>query len=384
MLCRCSGLGGCAAKDTAAKADTAAAAAEAWKKSLNVDIASVLPGNTSAKIQVAATKECDIVVLGAGCSGTNTALRAAEKGKKVILVEKTGTIGGACLKSSGPIAPNSRYALAEGVKTDINPLVNAWVADSHWRVDSAAIQQLLAKAGEAVDWMTDNGWVYKPRTGTYSLTLPEYSTREPLFKAMIDKYIIPRGGEVLTETTAKQLITDANGVVTGAIVTDKDGKGIQINAKAVVIATGGYAANREMVKTIFRFDGVLGGLPQNIGEGLEMAWKVGAQKPQNFGGQMLHQTLARATDVFGKDFEAFPAKYPMILCYVAKLLNVGASGARFRNEDLVLSPCPSANSSAYQGSFHYVVVLENHHEHSRKRRSCRFEDHKKPRTSSCV
>ena len=149
---------------------------------------------------------------------------------------------------------------------------------------------------------------------------------------------------------------DDEGKVTGAVVVDAEGKGLQINAAATVIATGGYGGNLDMVERVFRFRGVLGGLPQNIGEGLEMAWRAGAQKPQNFGGQMLHQTLARANDPLAEQFDAFPAKYPMILCYVAKLMNVSATGARFRNEENALSAVAAANTSAYQGSFHYVVV----------------------------
>ena len=100
-------------------------------------------------------------------------------------------------------------------------------------------------------------------------------------------------------------------------------------------------------------------LPQNIGEGLEMAWHAGACKPQNFGGQMLHQTLARATDSLLSSFDDFPAKYPMILSYVANVLNVGPTGERFRSESLVLDAVPAANSSAYQGSFHYVIVSKS-------------------------
>ena len=154
-------------------------------------------------------------------------------------------------------------------------------------------------------------------------------------------------------------MTDEAGTVTGAIVVDGDGMGIQIDAKAVVIATGGYGANAALVKAVFGFEGVFAGLPQNIGEGLEMAWRAGAQKPQNFGGQMLHQTLARATDALVGRFDDLPCKYPMILCYVANLLNVEATGTRFRNEALVLDAVPAANSSAYQGSFHYVVVSQD-------------------------
>lgn len=327
-----------------------------WASVLNVDIASVLPGNTSEQVEVADTKDCDVLVIGAGVSGANTAIRAGELGKKVILVEKTDTIGGASNLSSGPIGYNSRIALDAGEQTDILPLLNDWIAESHYRVDAASVKQLLEKSGEAIDWMSDNGWEFTPWFSASMVKFPDYSVREQLFLDALDRTVVANGGEVLTNTCAKRLVVDDEGKVTGAVVVDAEGKGLQINAAATVIATGGYGGNLDMVERVFRFRGVLGGLPQNIGEGLEMAWRAGAQKPQNFGGQMLHQTLARANDPLAEQFDAFPAKYPMILCYVAKLMNVSATGARFRNEESALSAVAAANTSAYQGSFHYVVV----------------------------
>ena len=327
-----------------------------WASVLNVDIASVLPGNTSEQVEVVDTKDCDVLVIGAGVSGANTAIRAGELGKKVILVEKTDTIGGASNLSSGPIGYNSRIALDAGEQTDILPLLNDWIAGSHYRVDAASVKQLLEKSGEAIDWMSDNGWEFTPWFSASMVKFPDYSVREQLFLDALDRTVVANGGEVLTGTCAKRLVVDDEGKVTGAVVVDAEGNGLQVNAAATVIATGGYGGNLDMVERVFRFRGVLGGLPQNVGEGLEMAWRAGAQKPQNFGGQMLHQTLARANDPLAEQFDAFPAKYPMILCYVAKLMNVSATGARFRNEENALSAVAAANTSAYQGSFHYVVV----------------------------
>ena len=354
------GLSGCAPQGASKSGGTAASKTKVgdWAQNLNVDIASVLPGNTAEAVSVDETKQCDVVIIGAGCSGTNTAVRASQGGLKVILIEKSGAIGGASLKSWAPSAYNSKYAKAAGKSTDTTPIIEKWVADCHWRVDASAIRQLVNTAGEAVDWMSGNGWNFTYMGMGADITmLPDYDQREPLFKAMLEKSV-EKNGEVMTNTTAKHLVTDSNGTVTGVIVKDPDGKGIEIDAKAVVVATGGYGANRNMVKTVFGFDGIFAGLPQNVGEGLEMAWAAGAYKPQNFGGQMLHQTLARATDKAITEFDAFPSKYPMILCYVANLMNVGATGSRFRNETLVLDAVPSANSSAFQGSFHYVVVSQ--------------------------
>ncbi|WP_080801528.1 FAD-dependent oxidoreductase [Arabiibacter massiliensis] len=362
------GLAGCAPNDKTTAANSTSSSASASPGSvdapdlaqlLNVDLASTLPGCTSESIDVATTKSCDVVVVGAGCSGANTAARAAELGLKVILVEKTDTIGGASNKSWAPSAYNSAYATEAGDVTDTEPVIEKWVADAHWRVDAAAIRQLVNSAGQAIDWMRDNGWNFTYLgMGAGMTALPDYAERPKLFESMLERTVV-KSGEVLKGTTAKQLVLDQEGAVTGIVAVDNSGKGIQIDAKAVVIATGGYGANAAMVKAAFGFEGVFAGLPQNIGEGLEMAWAAGAQKPGNFGGQMLHQTLARATDKIINEFDAFPAKYPMIATYVANFLNVGATGARFRNEALVLDAVPAANSSAYQGSFHYVIVSQD-------------------------
>ncbi|GJM72245.1 hypothetical protein HMSSN036_44610 [Paenibacillus macerans] len=127
----------------------------------------------------------------------------------------------------------------------------------------------------------------------------------------------------------------------------------------MVMATGGYAGNKEMVKEAFGFEGVNGGLGQNIGEGLKMSWAVGAKVPDNFGGQMLHQTLARATSGLKKEYSSFEASYPLMLSYLPTLMNVGPSGARFRDEAATLTSVAAANTSAFNGPYHLVIVSKS-------------------------
>ncbi|WP_245238023.1 FAD-binding protein [Paenibacillus etheri] len=134
---------------------------------------------------------------------------------------------------------------------------------------------------------------------------------------------------------------------------------LEISAKSVVMATGGYAANKEMVKEAFGFEGVNGGLGQNVGEGLKMAWEAGAKVPDNFGGQMLHQTLARATQGLKAQYEPFEASYPLMLTYLPNFMNVGTSGARFRDEAATLTSVAAANTSAFNGPYHMVIVSKS-------------------------
>lgn len=121
-------------------------------------LSSALPGNTSEEVDVQETQDYDVVVVGAGCSGTNTAVRAAQAGLRVALVEKTSHLGGASLKSWAPSIPNSSFAKADGVTTDTEPIIQNLIADSHWRMNAAAVRKLVNSSSAAVDWMAGLGW----------------------------------------------------------------------------------------------------------------------------------------------------------------------------------------------------------------------------------
>ncbi|MDR0499972.1 MAG: FAD-dependent oxidoreductase [Coriobacteriales bacterium] len=311
----------------------------------------------AAGITVEETIDADVVVIGGGASGCMAASLAAENGAKVILVEKSNTLGGCFNLSFSATTWGYPYAPEGQGKFELNPFIKDWVANSHWRCDPSVIRQLLVNSGEAYGWVADHGFelMFLSFFGSDMLMLPDYALRPTTWRKIVDDVVVAKGGgQLLTETTAKKLLTDASGAICG-VIAESDGKGVQINCKAVSISTGGYAGNPEMVLEASGFGGVNGSLPQNIGEGLKMAWAVGATKPINFGGLMLHQTLAKATNDLVPILEPFPAKYPMISTYLPMTLDVGASGVRFRDESQILDPVAAANSSAFQGAFHYKV-----------------------------
>lgn len=300
----------------------------------------------------------DVVVIGAGASGVSAAVSAADKGAKVILIEKTSVIGGASNLSWAGKFYNSSAALDNDVIVNVEEEIANWIVNNHWRVDSAAIRQYVTKSGETYDWLAEKGY---PTTfinfgGEQLHMLPAYEDRQDLLKAMLDEAVVKNGGQVLTETTGKKLITNEAGDVIGVNAEKADGTTLEISATSVVLATGGYAANAKMVKELFGFEGINGGLGQNIGEGLEMAWEAGAKIPDNIGGQMLHQTLSTATDNLKKKYESFEASYPLMLCYLPNFMNVGPNGARFRDEAATLTAVAAANTSAFNGAYHMVIV----------------------------
>lgn len=318
------------------------------------------PGDSTVQGEVEKL-ETDVVVVGAGASGVSAAVSASDQGADVIIIEKTNVIGGASNLSWAGKFFNSSVALENGVKVDEEKIIADWIKDCHWRVDSAAIRQYVTKSGETYDWLKDKGYMtqFLNFAGEQMHMLPAYDTREKTLRQMLSDSVEKKGGKVITETTGKSLITNEAGDVIGVKAEKSDGTILEITAKNVIIATGGYAGNKEMVQEAFGFGGVNGGLGQNVGEGLKMAWDAGAKVPDNFGGQMLHQTLARATDNLKEQYSEFEASYPVMLTYLPTLMNVGSSGARFRDEAATMEAVAAANTSAFQGPFHYVIVSKS-------------------------
>ena len=309
--------------------------------------ASASASGSAASYKPETTKDFDVVVVGAGAAGISCAVRCAEKGLKAVLLEKTGSIGG---------ASNSVYSAMVRTPDQVGAEVDAWVADCHWRVDATAIGNILGHSEEAFNWLRDNyGWGFTPikSMGVDNWRIDVAGKDRPAkYQEMIDK----SGVTLEKGMTAKQLVQDKDGVVTGLIAIDENNKATQYNGKAVVIATGGYAGNAEMVGKAFGRTPLCGGLPQNIGEGLEMCWAAGGAKPQNYGMQMPHQTYTIATEKLAATMTDFESKYPMLCAYAPSFLNVSEKGKRFRNEAINYNADAAANSTLFQGDYHWTIV----------------------------
>ncbi len=303
----------------------------------------------------------DVVVIGAGASGTSAAVSAADSGAKVILIEKTATIGGASNLSWAGKFYNSSASVENGLNIAVEDEIANWIVNNHWRVDASAIRQYVTKSGETYDWLAEKGYQtqFLNFGGEPLHMLPAYEERQGLLRKMLADSVESNGGQVLTETTGKSLMTDENGNVIGVVAEKADGTLLEISAKSVVLATGGYAANSKMVKELFGFEGINGGLGQNVGEGLKMAWDIGAKVPDNVGGQMLHQTLAKSTKALKEVYEPFKASYPLMLTYLPSFMNVAPAGNRFRDETATLTAVAAANTSAFNGAYHLVIVSES-------------------------
>lgn len=216
----------------------------------------------------------DLVVVGAGGSGMAAAIEGKEKGLNVILIEKLPMIGGTTALSSTAFN-------AGGSKIQME-LPKPYTADDYYLKlkgkgpDDASLRNLADLSGAATDWLVDmgadlgrviNGSQHTPKDGGAL-----GSMLVPVMKKQLDKlHIVPR-----TSTKAEELVFN-NGRVTGIRVSSENGN-YTIHAKGVVLATGGFASNPDLVA---EYTPMWKGFPSTAsrgatGDGLAMAKKVGA------------------------------------------------------------------------------------------------------------
>lgn len=227
------------------------------------------------------TMTADIVVIGAGASGTAAAWAAAEKGYKVITLEKKAIPGGTGAFSEGIFAVESKMQRDWNYGLTKDQAFTMIMNYGHWRGNARMVRAFVDRSADTIDWMMKNGVKFEKLFSNYPNGLYTWHIYEGRGAGWInlfqDKYK-KAGQTLLTETWGQKLIKE-NGRIVGVEATNKAGDKITIRAKATIIATGGFFDNKEMREKYLRFPNA-DGLAQTgkTGDGIRMAWDVGAGK----------------------------------------------------------------------------------------------------------
>ena len=227
------------------------------------------------------TKDCDVVVVGGGGAGFAAAVTAKEAGANVILLEKLGQVGGNTLISGGEYAaPVNEIQEKEGIQ-DSKKLFEEDVEKAGGKKE--LIEVLADKATDGAHWLRDDigvEWLDSLMFfGGHSVKrsfIPKNHTGNELI-SKYKKKAEELGIEVLTNTDVKEILTK-DGVVCGVKAEGSD-KDLVVNAKSVVIASGGFGANAEMC---YKYDKEIDehvlstNSPGATGDGILMAEAIGA------------------------------------------------------------------------------------------------------------
>lgn len=294
----------------------------------------------------------DMIIIGGGPAGLMASATASEKGAKVLLVEKLPYVGGNMIISGGCIqaadtSVQREYGIVgdtieQYMEEDKNP-ESPYATDTPaftrtmYKGCSEMVEELVARGMEFVD--------YDP-VMRYHVMGPAMFYGGYTLAQMLQEQAIAAGATVKVNAPATKLVTDEAGNVTGVIVND-NGHPIQYNASAVILATGGFSSNNELISTYYPAYHLLPSSASvgTTGDGFIMATDIGA-----------------ATRGMDTDQEMFFVSadtnigIPMLLISCNAIL-VNQSGDRFVNEDF--DDYAAAHVTAYQeGSIGYMILSE--------------------------
>ncbi|HEY9595671.1 MAG TPA: FAD-dependent oxidoreductase [Spirochaetia bacterium] len=202
-------------------------------------------------IGCSAGKSYDVVVVGAGGAGLSAAIEAADAGAKVAVLEKLPMVGGSTVVSGGYVYGTGSAAMQKlGIKDSVEDLVKYWSDRAEGKADTAKLQYVAEKSGATIDWLVGLGVQFKdPSPAGTSPVRRAHQTPDggaglvkPLKAAADAKKV-----EFFMETSATKLLVKS-GKVVGVVAKGKDGKEITFNAKAVVLATGGFDRNDALME----------------------------------------------------------------------------------------------------------------------------------------
>jgi fumarate reductase flavoprotein subunit len=204
--------------------------------------------------------EADVVVIGAGACGLIAALKAAEAGASVVVVERDASPSGSTAMSSGFIpAPATRFQHSAGV-TDDTPerFVGDLMSKTHGRAVPHLAQLAATRIGPALEWLADahgfewqvlDDFLYPGHTFHRMHAVPE-KTGAALMARLLAA-VEAAGIPVVTEAEAETLWV-AEGRAEGVTVLRPDGQRETIACNALVIASSGFGGNAELGRAVFR------------------------------------------------------------------------------------------------------------------------------------
>ncbi len=204
---------------------------------------------------MARTQQWDLIVVGAGSAGLPLAIRAAERGARVLQIEADSRIGGTLHWSSGQIsAAGTRLQREHGIDDSPDEHYRDAQRIAHGQIDPVVLRLFVDHAAETVDWLMDLG--FRPAAGTpvAGEAHEAYATRRYLWGDNKGLSILAalapvharwvRAGviDLRLQHRLTRLIGDGRGGITGVEASTANGS-FEYHARKVVLATGGYAAN---------------------------------------------------------------------------------------------------------------------------------------------
>lgn len=233
------------------------------------------------------TESADILVVGSGAAGFVAAFTAQEAGvRNIVMVEKMAVPGGnSQLAAGGMNAAGTPYQAKKGIKDNVDLMFKDTMKGGKNASNPELVKILAERSAESVKWLADRGAVlshvglgggaaaarmHGPDGGVFVGPYLSKFFRDHAKKTNLDLRL---------NSKLVRLYTDDKGNVTGALIRGKHSGLYRINAKAVVLATGGIGANAKLVQSLrpdISADVKTSNQPGSQGDGMVLSQKIGA------------------------------------------------------------------------------------------------------------
>jgi fumarate reductase flavoprotein subunit len=300
--------------------------------------------------------QTDIIVIGSGAAGLAAALTAAEGGASVIVFEKERSPGGTSNFFEGTFAVESSLQREKYITYTRDEAFKNIMEYSHWLANPRLVRAVVNESAGTIAWLQAQGVIFTDAI----INMPDAPRTyhvikgkgEAVVKALTMK-AREKGVVLKLASPAKRLVKQGNRVT--GVIAEIDGEDVTVTAKAVIIATGGYANNKEWIKKYTGFDLDVNLMPignvDKTGDGIRMAWEAGAAE-ENI--KLLE--LYRA----GPIGPAFVMGGHLEYAVVQPDLWVNSKGERFCDETVAFYDASVGNvSGKYKEGFTYSICTDD-------------------------
>jgi len=275
----------------------------------------------------------DLIVVGAGMAGHSAALEAARLGGRVLLLEKTGQYGGSSRMCGGAFAfAGTKVQKDNDIPDSAQLLEEDLMKAGKYRNDRNLVHTYAQKQYEAYEWLQSLGIVFDKVTLSGSQSVPRNHNVDPVeVLETLHENCLRSGVTFRADAPVHRLRTQGEGdelTVTGVVL--DSGETIASRC-GVVLATGGFSRSAELVERFvphLRDARPMGGYG-NTGDGLRMAWALGADL----------RDMATVKGTFGAPYiapdRAIEDSVPRLVSAMYRgAIVVNKLGRRFANESI--------------------------------------------------
>ncbi|HKT04341.1 MAG TPA: FAD-dependent oxidoreductase [Rugosimonospora sp.] len=292
---------------------------------------------------------CDVAVIGAGSAGLSTAVSAAESGARVVVLEKTGRLGGAIQGGSGLFAAGSHVQRERQVALTRDAAFARLMEFTQWRVDARLVSDYVNASADTIAWFEEMGAVFSDVVAYYLGAERTWHYREPAspeLAGVLERRARSLGVEFHVDSPVSGL-SRGSGARPWTVAA-----GAGCVAGAVVLATGGFGGSPELIE---RYTGFRHGVDlfsfayeECAGDGIRLAAAAGAGSAP----AMMETYVCLPPPHWGPGGTGFD-----LGSFRQPNLMVNARAERFMNEEVMRIPSFAANAVARQpGRCGYMIL----------------------------